>query len=273
MAIPRILKTIAQAPYYRRHWLDALREVGASVQFKRHRLHEPSAFLASLGIDPDEALDGFDRWRPMLEEVRDRVAAASSDPESAGDHGGCSLEDGTILYGVARILRPRIVVETGVAAGVSTSFIGAALIENGFGTLYSVELPPAEVVNGVQEDGSSYAWSTGGVGWAIPRAVHDGLRGRHHLILEDVRTALPRLVADLPEIDLYFHDDLHTPDHMLWQFRLVWPRIAPGGALLSDDSNIGWLDFCSHAGIGKKRFTNMQRLTAALKPTPVTARG
>ena len=74
MAIPRILKTIAQAPYYRRHWLDALREVGASVQFKRHRLHEPSAFLASLGIDPDEALDGFDRWRPMLEEVRDRVA-------------------------------------------------------------------------------------------------------------------------------------------------------------------------------------------------------
>ncbi len=39
--------------------------------------------------------------------------------QKQGHQGGISLEDGVILYGIIRALKPQVVVETGVAAGVS----------------------------------------------------------------------------------------------------------------------------------------------------------
>jgi len=45
------------------------------------------------------------------------------------------------LYVAVRALKPSIVVETGVGSGMSSSFILRALAMNGFGTLYSIDLP------------------------------------------------------------------------------------------------------------------------------------
>jgi predicted O-methyltransferase YrrM len=266
MAIPAFLKTIAHAPYYRKNWYDAVREVNASIQFKRHRIKDPIEFLGRLGIDRSTALAGFDRWRPMLDDTIKRVQDAE------GSQGGCSIEDGTILFGLCRALRPRVVIETGVAAGISTSFVGAALVENGVGELYSIELPSTEIA-GLHDDGAHFDWDRSGVGWAVPLAVHDGLGSRHKLILEDVRSALPRLLSEVKEVDLFFHDDLHTPAQMRWEFNLVWPHIAPGGVLASDDATVGWVDFCEQFGIHEGRFTNLQRLTAVRKPGPSVGHG
>jgi hypothetical protein len=264
MVVPGFLKTIATAPYYRKHRLDALRECSAALHFRRHRLYEPATFLAELGIDPPTAFAGYERWRPLLE-----GAIAAVTQEGNGRQGGCSLEDGMILYGLARALKPQVVIETGVAAGVSTSFLGAAMVENRRGSLYSLELPaPAQSTGATHDDGAVFDWPDKGVGWAIPAEIRHRLRDRHLLILEDVRTALPRLLARCPSVDLYFHDDLHTPDHMRWQYELVWPHIAPGGVLASDDANIGWIDFCKRVGLRGRMFANVQRLTAVRKPRP-----
>lgn len=50
-----------------------------------------------------------------------------------------SLEDCDFLYGLVRLLKPKIVVETGTGLGVSGRFIAEALVENGSGWLITFE--------------------------------------------------------------------------------------------------------------------------------------
>ena len=52
-----------------------------------------------------------------------------------------------LLYFLVRSMRPRIVVETGVAAGFSSSAILTALKENGEGILYSSDFPYFRIKN------------------------------------------------------------------------------------------------------------------------------
>jgi predicted O-methyltransferase YrrM len=60
---------------------------------------------------------------------------------------------GAILYTVCRRQKPDIVVETGVATGVSSSHILGALEQNKHGQLYSIDLP---------------WWPENQSGWLIP---------------------------------------------------------------------------------------------------------
>ena len=176
-----------------------------------------------------------------------------------------SFDDGILLYVLARMLRPEYVIETGVAAGVSTAFLCAALSDNGYGHLYSIELPPASVQDLQQDDGALFDWPASGVGWAIPETVRQAIGPRHTLILDDVRRALPRLLDQLPFVDLFIHDDLHIPEHMLWEYRLVWPKLRAGGMLASDDVNEGWLAFCSERGAPVAALHNLDRFAALRK--------
>jgi hypothetical protein len=171
-----------------------------------------------------------------------------------------------ILYGLARALKPEYIVETGIAAGVSTSFFGAALVENGRGWLHSIDLPLEETSGRALADGSSYAWQKHGVGWAIPGEIRSSLGGRHRVVLQDVRVALPQILRDLPYVDLFFHDDLHTPDHMLWEYEAVWAKLSARGVLVSDDANDGWIRFCAGQGFHGTALHNIDRLCALRKP-------
>jgi cephalosporin hydroxylase len=212
--------------------------------------------LRDLGIEPDVALADFERWRHTLLGV---VKLSEQEDDAIG----VTADEGTVLYGVVRALRPEYVVETGIATGVSTSFISAALIENKFGKLYSIDLPPAESVGVVHSDGSHSVSRE--PGWAIPHRIKEAMHDRHEILLEDVRTSLPKLLARLPRVDVFLHDDLHTPDHMLWEYNLVWPRLSVGGALVSDDINFSWLRFCRSIGVGKRGHRNLQRLGVIVK--------
>jgi predicted O-methyltransferase YrrM len=204
-------------------------------------------------------MEGFQRWLPELREVVSKVW------QHQGHQGGVSMEDGMVLYGLTRGVKPDYVIETGVAAGVSTSFICAALIENEHGMLYSIELPPAESASRVHPDGAFFDWPESGPGWGIPEEVKRAIGSRHTLILQDVREALPALLEQLPYIDLFFHDDLHTPDHMLWEFELVWPRLRPAGFIVADDVNFGWIRFSRKLDLGNSALNNIQRLAAIRK--------
>jgi hypothetical protein len=245
--------------YYRSRPLAA-----AQLLYARWRLSQaqpspadPSSFLGALGIPPDDALQGLDRWRASLEEVV-RLS------ERVDDAVGVAASEGVVLYGLVRALRPGHVVETGVATGVSTSYIAAALLENGAGRLYSIDLPPRAGTARRHADGSLSPAQ--GPGWGIPAEIRSAMGGRHELILEDVRTALPSLLARLPRVDLFLHDDLHTPDHMLWEYRLVWPHLPSGGVLASDDINFGWVRFCRDLRLGRRGDLNLQRLGVLIKP-------
>lgn len=78
---------------------------------------------------------------------------------------GTTFNEGEILYVIIRLLRPAYVVETGVAAGISSTFILQGLNENVKGELYSIDLPIVRL----GENGLKYWWPRKlGPGWMIP---------------------------------------------------------------------------------------------------------
>jgi Methyltransferase domain len=259
IGLTRFAHEVSQASHYRRRPIAALRYAYAKWVFRRFRQASPLKFLLGLGIDVDLAFLGFSKWSSRLESV------VSSVQNGSNGQGGISLDDGMILYGLVRALKPDYVIETGVAAGVSTSFFGAALVENGRGQLFSIELPPELASRRALADGSLYAWRERGVGWAIPVEIRRAIGDRHRLILQDVRTALPSLLNELPCVDMFFHDDLHTPDHMYWEYEAVWAKLSPRGVLVSDDANHAWIKFCGERGLSGTAFHNVDRLCALRK--------
>lgn len=256
------LGEMLMVPYYQRRPLESVRYMYAKWRFKKNRVNTAEKFLEGLGISADAALSGYSRWRPLLRESLDRMLKVDS---IEAQQGGVSEDDGKVLYGIVRSMRPNYTIETGVAAGIANSFINAALLDNGTGTLYSIELPPSQAEKGMHNDGGKFGWPTLGVGWAVPQEIRQAIGSRNVLILESVRTALPRLLRELPQVDLFFHDDLHAPDHMLWEYNVVWPHLATNGLLLSDDSNFGWFRFCRGRHLRDREAVNLQRLTAIRK--------
>lgn len=71
--------------------------------------------------------------------------------------------------------------------------------------------------------------------YEVGHVVPELLKGRWTLILEDARKALPKLMEKLQMIDFFYHDSLHSHDHMKFEFETAWPHLKEGGLLLLDD--------------------------------------
>ena len=124
------------------------------------------------------------------------------------------------LYMLCKIIKPDVVVETGVAYGTSSSYILQALCENNRGKLYSI-------------DSVFRPWeSKSMIGSAIP---YDDLRSRWQLILGPTSNTLNKLLNTLGKVDIFFHDSLHTFKNMMFEFETAWPFIKKDGYLISDD--------------------------------------
>jgi predicted O-methyltransferase YrrM len=126
-----------------------------------------------------------------------------------------------LQYAVVRAFQPKIVVETGVANGVSSAYILLALQANGRGTLYSIGLNDPQ-----------YLPAGKSLGWVVPKM----LRSPWKLLVGDSRTILPELLGEIGSTDIFIHDSLHTYEHMLWEYRLAYPHLRLGGLLFSDDA-------------------------------------
>jgi predicted O-methyltransferase YrrM len=122
-------------------------------------------------------------------------------------------------YLSCRLLEPSVVIETGVAYGVSSAFILSALEENGHGVLHSVDLPP------LRREYERF--------WGI--AVPGALRGRWTLHRGSSGRVLAGLLGQTGAVDLFVHDSLHTYRNMRREFEAVWPRLRMGGMILADD--------------------------------------
>jgi predicted O-methyltransferase YrrM len=139
------------------------------------------------------------------------------------------------LYALVRLLRPERVVETGVSSGVSSAHFLAALRRNRRGRLYSIDLPTYQRGPTLGRGESAVSLPPGrGPGWVVP----ERLRDRWDLRLGSSETLLPQLVAELPSIDLFLHDDRHTPRHLAFELAAVRPRLSPGAVVLAD--NTAW---------------------------------
>jgi predicted O-methyltransferase YrrM len=129
---------------------------------------------------------------------------------------------GRLCYMTCRQLRPRVVVETGVAYGVTSAYILQALEDNAFGELHSIDLPP------LGRNAESY------VGYLIPSQ----LRNRWRLRRGSARNILPQVLSEVGSVDVFVHDSLHTYRHMSWEFQSALRSLRPGGLLISDDIEV-----------------------------------
>ena len=135
------------------------------------------------------------------------------------------------LFLLARVLRPAVIVETGVFDGVSSTVLLEALALNGKGTLISIDLPALVAIPKSTDCLQSPALPLGAApGWAIPQI----LRRSHELLLGSSRDILPTVV-ERTHIDMFVHDSQHTDDVMDCEYRTAWRALGPAGVLVSDD--------------------------------------
>ena len=118
-----------------------------------------------------------------------------------------------------RILRPNLVVETGVHDGLSTAIVLLAMEANGVGRLISIDLPATDLPPDVD-----------GPGWLVP----ERLRDRWDFRVGDAKILLPQVTAVEGSIDIFIHDSEHEQEHQRFEFATVAGQMSRGGLLLSD---------------------------------------
>lgn len=148
-----------------------------------------------------------------------------------------------ILYACVRIFKPKIMIETGVAGGSTSFTILSAMEKNGFGKLYSIDLDDPNYDTRL----SNYK-----IGWIVP----DQLKENWTLILGDSKVELPKLLDNLKNIDIFFHDSDHSYEHMMFEFNTVWNHLSEKKVIFSDDinKNNSFDEFISKKNLDSKKF-------------------
>jgi Methyltransferase domain len=124
------------------------------------------------------------------------------------------------VWCAARHTRPEVVIETGVARGVTSRIVLEALARNDLGHLWSIDLPfPFD---------SHLHTQTGA-------AVTDACRGRWSYLEGSSRQRLPPLVADVGHVEMFIHDSLHTARNTAFEADQVASAMPSGSVMVIDD--------------------------------------
>lgn len=205
--------------------------------FLRERMVEREARISRLlNVSREEVSLYFRELRQSALGVELKRAIAELKGLPAG--GMTTRSRAPVIYAFCRLIKPEIVVETGVAAGVSSSYFLEALNRNLRGLLYSIDFPhPSNKLP---------------TGWLVP----DRLRDRWRLVLGKSSERLPSMLKQLGKVDIFMHDSDHSYENMMFEFRTAWSYIRNGGLLVSDDThmNRSFFDFAGEVNRKPVRF-------------------
>ncbi len=160
---------------------------------------------------------------------------------------GAMGEEAETLYVITRLLKPDIVLETGVGGGMSSAYILKAIQANGTGHLYSIDLPDREGLSG----------------WAVPAELH--VYWENHLgTSSDLMQAVLRKTGP---ISIFIHDSDHSYENMMFEFETVWPVLRSGGLFLAHDigRNGAFFDFCGKQGVSWRQVRTFPVLGGFIK--------
>jgi predicted O-methyltransferase YrrM len=164
------------------------------------------------GIEPSEALLHVDEARRALVEVHlDAQSAARAYPDFFAVEGDTAL----FLYAAVRYAQPQVVVETGVADGLSSALILRAMDVNEVGELHSID---------IADD--------------VGRFISNRRRWNLHVVDGHRPEACAEVLEKIPALDMFLHDGNHRYSFQSMEYRSAWPRLRIGGLLMSDD--IDW---------------------------------
>jgi len=125
--------------------------------------------------------------------------------------------DAQTMYVLCRLVKPELVVQTGVRFGSFDAHISAALNKNKKGKMYSIDL------------NEQYE------GFKCGYLIREKDRGRWELVVGDAKDKLSRLMSQLDSVDLFIHDSTHTKKHMRWEFEEAYENINASGFMASHD--------------------------------------
>jgi hypothetical protein len=134
------------------------------------------------------------------------------------------------LYLLIRKIKPKLMIETGVAQGISSYFILKAMRDNGMGRLISIDYPNYDrkgMVNGEGELDRTFTPKARGPGWIVPSS----LRGSWKLILGKSQDVLPRTNE---KFDCFMHDSEHTYKTMTFEMEWAYGHMQKGHILCDD---------------------------------------
>jgi hypothetical protein len=178
------------------------------------------------GCTAELLMEEYAQVQRKLQRAYEKFGQHTQYPESyvVGD------ETSFLLYSLVRCLRPRTVLETGVADGRSSFIVLQALANNRAGVLYSVDV--SSDVGVLVSDDSGDRW-------------HLKLLGR------DARRHLHAIVNDMPEPEIFIHDSDHSYLWQLFEYRVALGKMqGKMGLICSDDvdKSFAFLDFCRWLG-------------------------
>ncbi len=140
-------------------------------------------------------------------------------------------------YALVRLIRPALVVETGVHDGLGSLLLLSALERNGGdGRLVSFDINPE-------------------AGWLV------GPHRLWELRIERAVDGLPEVLAAAPLVGLFIHDSLHSYVNERGELELGAGRLAPGGVLLTDNAHgtRALADVCASHGLQYTEFFERPR--------------
>lgn len=136
------------------------------------------------------------------------------------------VEDSTsfLIYSILRLNQPLKIVETGVANGHSTFFILNALVKNGKGKLYSMDIN-SDVGSLITEDLKK--------NWEL------------FILSKTNKKELEGILKKIYPIDIYIHDSNHFYYWQELEYKLAFKYVRNKGFIMSDDtdSSYAFLDF------------------------------
>jgi predicted O-methyltransferase YrrM len=164
----------------------------------------------------------LDRLAPVLAGIETRLALRGMRP-GRSTYGYYSDADTALcgaLWCTVVHTRPQAVIETGVAHGVSSQTVLAALTQNDRGHLWSIDLPhPLRT----------------GLHALTGIAVTEEHTSRWSYIEGSSRQRLPSLVTEVGQLDVFIHDSLHTARNTLFEMEQAARALRAGGVMLIDD--------------------------------------
>lgn len=143
-------------------------------------------------------------------------------------------------YAIARITKPRLIVETGVHDGLGSSLLLRALERNSeegaHGRLTSFDVNPA-------------------AGWLV------GSHPLWELRIEPTREGLAHVLAAGPPLGVFIHDSLHTYENERFELRAAAAHLGPGGVLISDNAHgtAAFAETCAESGLHSAVFHERSR--------------
>ncbi|MCX5694695.1 MAG: class I SAM-dependent methyltransferase [Candidatus Omnitrophica bacterium] len=180
------------------------------------------------------------------------------------------------LYLLTKIIRPRVIIETGSNIGFSSSFIALAVKENNNNCKFYTIDPYLEYEwkamsfyehSQARKQKINYSKV---IGRCAPLAIVPADL-KEHIILKSgySRDVLPGLLKENEIVDIFFHDSDHGYRNMVWECASALPQVSPGGYVLVHDINLnvafkkmfgdaGGVEIKEHLGVFRK---NDEKLT------------